>query len=77
MTRAQAQSKQIERTRRTLVIQYGDEAMSKIDTDINRCIASGVEAMALLEWRFSPYHKDGQVFAYGKMQIHKHFKEAA
>jgi hypothetical protein len=76
MTRSQAQSAQIENTRRMLTIEHGDETIRQIDTEINRCIGSGTESLALYEWLFSQYHKDVPVYDYGKMQIKKHFEEA-
>ena len=76
MSRSQAQSAQIEKTRRMLTIEHGDETIRQIDAEINRCIGCGIESLSLYEWLFSRYHKDIPVYDYGKMQIRKHFEEA-
>ena len=76
MTRSQAQSAQIERTRLALVAELGEAAVCEIDTEINRWIVTDTEPLALMGWLYSPTHKGLPVYDYGKMQIRKHFEEA-
>jgi hypothetical protein len=76
MTRSQAQSAQIERTRLALIVELGEDAVAEIDTEINRWIVTDTEPLALMGWLYSPTHKGLPVYDYGKMQIRKHFEEA-
>ena len=76
MTRSQAQSAQIERTRLALIAELGEDAVAEIDTEINRWIVTDTEPLALMGWLYSPAHKGLPAYEYGKMQIKKHFEEA-
>ena len=75
MTRAQAQSAQIEQTRRALVVEHGEEAVARIDAEINHWIGAETAPLALLGWLWSPVHKDGRTYEYGKIRIKQHFEK--
>jgi hypothetical protein len=59
-----------------LVAELGEAAVCEIDTEINRWIVTDTEPLALLGWLWSPVHKDGRTYEYGKIRIKKHFEEA-
>lgn len=73
MTRHQAQSAQIQQARQSLVEAHGPKAVAIVDQEIDRLIASDIEALAKYGWHWQ-WRDVPDVYAYGKMVIAAHFE---